>query len=309
MKTILFTIGLLIAGTVSGLTEKKISKEEYVETWRQIAVRQMIDNKIPASITLAQGILESASGNSDLARKGNNHFGIKCHGWEGEKMYLNDDAENECFRVYPNAEESYIDHGKFLTSKERYSKLFTYEQTDYTSWAKGLKEAGYATNPKYPDLLIEIIEGLKLSELDKLGDPNPNKGIELSASTNTGSTITIAENTHTVVVHQNKVKYIVAKKGDTFYKISKEFNLGLWQLYRYNDYGVKKDVLEEGDIVYIQPKRKKAKEKGTSFQVTSPISLRQLSQQEALKLESLMKMNNSTSPDEKLKKGEKVILH
>lgn len=309
MKTILFTIGLLIAGTVSGLTEKKISKEEYVETWRQIAVRQMIDNKIPASITLAQGILESASGNSDLARKGNNHFGIKCHGWEGEKMYLNDDAENECFRVYPNAEESYIDHGKFLTSKERYSKLFTYEQTDYTSWAKGLKEAGYATNPKYPDLLIEIIEGLKLSELDKLGDPNPNKGIELSAGTNTGSTITIAENTHTVVVHQNKVKYIVAKKGDTFYKISKEFNLGLWQLYRYNDYGVKKDVLEEGDIVYIQPKRKKAKEKGASFQVTSPISLRQLSQQEALKLESLMKMNNSTSPDEKLKKGEKVILH
>lgn len=309
MKTILFTIGLLIAGGVSAYTEKNISKEEYVESWRQVAIRQMIDNKIPASITLAQGILESASGNSDLARKGNNHFGIKCHGWEGDKMYLNDDTENECFRVYPNAEESYIDHGKFLTSKERYSKLFTYEQTDYKSWAKGLKEAGYATNPKYPDLLIEIIEGLKLNELDKLGDPTPNKGIELTANTNGNSTITIYENTHTICTHENKVKYIIAKKGDTFYKISKEFDLGLWQLYRYNDYGAKKDVLEEGDIVYIQPKRKKAKDKDAVFQVKTAISYRQLSQQEAVKLESLLKMNHAISPDEKLEKGKIVILH
>lgn len=309
MKIYLLSIGLLVAGTVSALTEKNISKEEYVESWRQVAVRQMIENKIPASITLAQGILESASGNSDLARKGNNHFGIKCHGWEGEKMYMNDDTDNECFRVYPNAEESYVDHGKFLTSKERYAKLFTYEQTDYKSWAKGLKEAGYATNPKYPDLLIDIIEGLKLNELDALGNPSPNKGIELTASTTKGTTITVSENTHAVKTHENKVKFIVAKKGDTFYKIAKEFNLGLWQLYRYNDYGTRKDVLEEGDIVYLQPKRKKAKNKDASFQVTTPISLRQLSQQEAVKLESLMKMNNSTSPDEKLKKGEKIILH
>lgn len=309
MKIYFLSIGLLVTGTLSALTEKNISKEEYVESWRQVAVREMIDNKIPASITLAQGILESASGNSDLARKGNNHFGIKCHGWTGEKMYLNDDTENECFRVYANAEESYKDHGKFLTSKERYAKLFTYEQTDYKSWAKGLKEAGYATNPKYPDLLIDIIEGLKLNELDALGNPNPNKGIELTVSTSNGTTISIAENTHAVKTHENKVKFIVAKKGDTFYKISKEFNLGLWQLYRYNDYGTRKDVLEEGDIVYLQPKRKKVKEKDALFQVTTPISLRQLSQQEAIKLESLMKMNNSTSPDEKLKKGEEIILH
>ena len=309
MKTYLLSIGLLVAGTVSALTEKNISKEEYVELWRQVAVRQMIDNRIPASITLAQGILESASGNSDLAKKGNNHFGIKCHGWTGGKMYINDDTDNECFRVYANAEESYIDHGTFLTSKDRYAKLFTYEPTDYKSWAKGLKEAGYATNPKYPELLIDIIEALKLHELDALGNATPNKGIELTASTANGTSITLSENAHTVKTHENKVKFIVAKKGDTFYKIAKEFNLGLWQLYRYNDYGTRKDVLEEGDIVYIQPKRKKAKDKDATFQVSTPISLRQLSQQEAVKLESLMKMNNSTAPDEKINKGEKIILH
>ena len=305
MKSYLSITVLFTLVSVSAYSEALISKEQYVNTWSQVAVRQMIDSKIPASITLAQGILESGSGNSDLAKKGNNHFGIKCHDWTGEKMYIDDDTANECFRVYSTAEESYIDHSKFLTSKSRYSKLFTLEATDYKSWAQGLKEAGYATNPKYPDLLIEIIEGLKLNELDALGNPNPNKP-ELVAETKKESS---EQSSRTVLVHANNVKYIVAKKGDTFYRISKEFDISLWQLYRYNDYGVKKDVLAEGDIVYLQPKRKHSKENNAQYNVSTPMSLRQISQLEAIKLESLMKYNNSTNPDEKIGKGEKVILN
>lgn len=307
MKSCLTILALssIVSVSAAVFSDSKISKEQYIDLWRQVAVRQMIDHKIPASITLAQGILESGSGNSDLAKKGNNHFGIKCHEWTGEKMYKDDDTANECFRVYANAEESYMDHSKFLTGKTRYSKLFTLEATDYKSWAKGLKEAGYATNPKYPDLLIELIEGLKLNELDVLGNPNPSKPVELIADVKTG---TSANTTRTVLMHANNVKYIVAKKGDTFYKISKELSINLWQLYRYNDYGVKKDVLVEGDIVYLQPKRKHAKEDNSEYTTTTPMTLRQISQLQAIKIESLMKYNNSISPDENIEKGEKVLL-
>jgi hypothetical protein len=280
--------------------EKRISNDEYVEMWRQVAVEQMIDFKIPASITLAQGILESGSGNSMLAQKGNNHFGIKCHGWQGDKMFLDDDQKDECFRVYDNAELSYVDHSEFLVGKSRYASLFENDITDYKAWAKGLKDAGYATNPKYPNLLIEIIERLNLSELDRLGLPIASKLKSKSTSVNTSNKST----THLVQNHENKVKYIVAERGDTFYKISKEYSVGLWQLYRYNDFGNNKDVLEEGDIVYLQPKRKRAKEKGALFVVKSKITLREISQQEAIKVESLLKMNVTIiSPEVELEPG------
>lgn len=282
--------------------EKQISKKEYVDMWRSTAVKQMIDYKIPASITLAQGILESGSGNSVLAKQGNNHFGIKCHDWTGATMSLDDDKKDECFRVYGSAEESYIDHSLFLKDKKRYAELFTFEMTDYKAWAKGLKDAGYATNPKYPQMLIEIIEDLKLNELDVLGKPNNEAVPDLTAKA------TIKEaSSHSVMTHENKVKYVVAKKGDTFYRIAQEFDMALWQLYKYNDFGPRKDVLIEGDIVYIQPKRNKAKNK--EIKLDKAMSLREISQLEAIKLESLKKINNSTSADELLPKGEKVTLH
>ena len=301
MKYSLLIICIWVALFGSAAIDKKISKEEYVNAWKQTAINQMMVSKIPASITLAQGILESANGNSDLAIKGKNHFGIKCSDWKGEKMYINDDSDNECFRVYSNAEDSYFDHSSFLSGKTRYSKLFLLDQTDYKGWANELKNAGYATNPKYPELLIEIIESLKLNELDQKGSSTPKMNSELTASA-------ITNNSHTVVLHANKVKYIVAKKGDTFYKISKEFDLGLWQLYRYNDFDSKKDVLEVGDIIYIQPKRKHSKSKEKSIKTTSTVSLRQISQNEAVKLEALMRMNDITSPDELIKKGEIIAL-
>lgn len=290
-----------VSVSLFGNSDKRISKEEYADMWKQIAIQQMIDYKIPASITLAQGILESSSGNSDLAKKGNNHFGIKCHDWTGDKMYMDDDAKDECFRVYNSSEDSYIDHSKFLTTKSRYSKLFALDIVDYKSWAKGLKDAGYATNPKYPELLIEIIESLKLNELDVIGNSNSlSSPIVLAARQSN-------ENVHAVQMHTNKVKYVIARKGDTIYKIAKEFNLGLWQLYRYNDFGLRKDVLEEGDIVYLQPKRRRSKDRDKDqIIVAGTTTLRQISQEQALKLESLIKLNNTLSPDEKISKGQKI---
>jgi hypothetical protein len=306
MKATLIILALVIGSRAYSALENRISKEDYVNSWRQVAVQQMIDYRIPASITLSQGILESGSGNSDLAKKGNNHFGIKCHGWTGDKMYMDDDTANECFRMYATASESYLDHSKFLSGKSRYASLFSLEPTDYESWAQGLKVAGYATNPKYPQLLIEIIRTLKLDELDKAGKPVVEEGLELIVE-QSNKQINV-ETVRTVFTHANNVKYIIAKNGDSFYKLSKEFNLGLWQLYRYNDFGARKDLLEEGDIIYLQPKRKHSKLKNNTVEISSPMSLRQISQQEAIKLASLLKMNQDKSLDQKIQKGEKVTL-
>jgi flagellum-specific peptidoglycan hydrolase FlgJ len=143
------------------------STEVYIEKWREECISQMQQHGIPASITMAQGILESGSGTSDLANQANNHFGIKCGSeWEGKRFFKDDDRKNECFRVYTNAKASFEDHSLFL-KKSRYAALFELPVTDYKGWAHGLKKCGYATNPKYPQLLIELIEKHQLHELDK----------------------------------------------------------------------------------------------------------------------------------------------
>jgi LysM repeat protein len=277
------------------------SKKEYVTTWSDIAVEQMMLYKIPASITLAQGILESGSGTSKLATEGNNHFGIKCHGWTGKAMYHDDDEKGECFRVYESAKESYEDHSKFLTDNKRYNSLFEMEITDYSSWANGLKSAGYATNPKYAEQLIALIEELDLSSYDKQTGPSL-ASLDLLIEDLEASN----KMKHSVLMKENKVKYVIARKGDTFFRISKEFGIGLWQLYKYNDFDQTKDVLEEGDIVYIYPKRKWSKKKFT--EISYEMTLREFSQQEAISLKKLMKCNEISNPDEKLVKGEKIIL-
>jgi len=300
MRKLLFFLLFISFCLSSFAAGNRMSNAEYVDSWKQIAVKQMIDAKIPASITLAQGILESGSGNSLLAKKGNNHFGIKCHGWEGEKIFLDDDAKNECFRVYGSAELSYVDHSSFLTGKSRYSNLFNLDVTDYKGWANGLKDAGYATNPKYPSLLIEIIERMNLDELDRLGLPVVESKLKLNVS---------VKSTRSINIHQNNVQFIVAKSGDTFYKISKEFGIGLWQLYRYNDYDSKKDVLEEGDVVYLQPKRNRAKERKAKFLVSEyKTTMRMISQKEAVKLEKLVNKNDGFTIDQELPIGTEIRL-
>ena len=166
MKLIITSILAILIFSNSTYGINNISRIQYRDMWSSLAVKQMSQFKIPASIKLAQAILESASGNSYLANQANNHFGIKCHSWNGKEIYLNDDKKGECFRVYEKVEDSYSDHSKFLTNNKRYAFLFQYQIDDYKSWAIGLKKAGYATDPKYPKLLISIIEKLELFKFD-----------------------------------------------------------------------------------------------------------------------------------------------
>jgi LysM repeat protein len=296
---------------IANPSEKTYTQTEYVNLWSSVAVSQMQTFKIPASITLAQGILESGNGNSELARKANNHFGIKCHEWKGETIILDDDKADECFRKYGTADESYKDHSLFLTGRTRYAKLFALPMNDYKAWAQGLKDAGYATNPKYPAQLIELIQRLSLDKYDEQVIPKNNEGSEMLAEEVKNSkkeTAAKAYQAHAVKVHKNKIDYIVARKGDTYYKISKEFKIGMWQLYRYNDFGPKKDLLEEGDIVYLEPKRRRAKEKGATYVAAKNTTITAISQSEGIKVESLMEMNNISSPDEIVPKGQKILL-
>ena len=289
---ILFFLGLLFYSSLNA--SSNLSRKEYVSVYEKIAIQQMNQYKIPASITMAQGILESGSGNSTLAKTANNHFGIKCHTeWKGEKIYLDDDAKNECFRSYSKVEDSYIDHSMFLTTRKRYESLFSLSLSDYKAWSHGLKAAGYATNPKYAEQLIQLIEELELFKLD---------GSSIAAiSTNQPALFSVKK------IHENKVDFIVTKKGDSFYQISKRFGLTLSQLHAYNDFNPEKDILEEGDIVYLEPKRFHSRSKNLIV-LDRSMSLRELSQKEAVKLKKLMRKNQSSSPDEQLQQGEKVFL-
>ena len=270
------------------------SKLQYKQHYQSIAIEQMQLYKIPASITLAQGILESGSGNSSLAKEYNNHFGIKCHSnWTGEKAYFDDDAKNECFRAYKKVEDSYKDHSLFLTNNKRYQGLFSLNTSDYKGWAKGLKEAGYATSPSYATLLITIIEELKLYELD---NNTPQTNPIFSNSLN-------AEK----IMHSNHVPFVKAKAGDSYYKISKRHGITLRQIHKYNEQIPSIDILEEGTIIYLAPRRNHSRVK-KYIVLDEPKTLREIAQQEAVKLKPIMRKNEISSPDEQLPKGEKIFL-
>ena len=190
----------------------------YIKTYSDFAIQQMKKYKIPASIILSQGLLESGAGASTLALKSNNHFGIKCHqDWRGKKVYHDDDEKGECFRKYKNPIESYKDHSEFLTTRGRYSFLFKYSIKDYIKWAKGLSKAGYATDPKYPEKLIKIIEDYSLWKFDgsrkSMGKVKKDKSSKKE---------------------KNNSKYYIVKKGDTLYSISKKYNMSLKDLKNLN---------------------------------------------------------------------------
>ena len=273
-----------------------MSKQEYKLKFEQIELNHQIEYNIPASITLAQGILESNSGNSVLAKKANNHFGIKCHAnWIGEKIYLDDDAANECFRSYTSVEESFKDHSQFLKNGKRYQFLFSYSVDDYKNWAYGLKKAGYATNPEYAELLIKIIEELNLYKLSDNYKPIVSLNIP------------ILSNELQIQSHSNDVNFIVVKTGDSFYQIARKAGLTLRQLHKYNDFDRKKETLKAGEIVYLEPKRNRSRNK-EFIVLERNMTLREVSQQEAIRLKPLMRKNQSSSPNEQLPKGEKVFL-
>jgi flagellum-specific peptidoglycan hydrolase FlgJ len=207
----------------------------YIEEYNDIAILEMISYKIPASITLAQGILESHSGKSRLSVRGNNHFGIKCHSsWKGRRLYHDDDARQECFRKYDHPLTSFRDHSLFLYDRKRYAALFELRKKDYKGWAKGLKKAGYATDPKYPKKLIALIESYELYKYDDFGDDFRYGGKVVKKSNDR--------------VYKNS--YVIVSKGDTLYSIAKSNNITVERLKWAN--GLKSNELSIGQKLYVK---------------------------------------------------------
>lgn len=211
------------------------SSSGYVERFKDIAIEEMLKSGIPASITLAQGMLESASGNSTLAREANNHFGIKCHaGWTGKTILKDDDAVGECFRYYNSAEESYRDHSEFL-KRSHYAFLFDLDRNDYKGWARGLKKAGYATNPRYPELLISLIERYGLDRYDREESvfAKANREEQVLAQIAAKPAETKAE----VAIPAVAMKVYEVAAGDTLYAISRKVGLSVDELKVLNSLG------------------------------------------------------------------------
>lgn len=278
------------------VTPENHAVREYLEQYSDIAVSEMRRTGVPASIKLAQGMIESDHGRSRLARLANNHFGIKCHSnWTGPTIYHDDDARGECFRKYSNPEQSFRDHSDFLVNGSRYKELFFLDQTDYKGWARGLKKAGYATNPAYADMLIRKIEENSLYLFDTA------RG-QVSAGVGSGSTSAPARESGSMagsrysasvahrVMQRNRVDFFIVGDNDTFETITRDFDLLSWELERYNEKPIE-ELLVPGNAIFLQPKRKKA-EPGIRYHVVREgETMYAVSQLYAIKLQNLYQMN------------------
>ena len=280
--TLLVLLFIFITNYTSG--QRKMTRQEYIETFKELAMQEMVKSGIPASITLAQGILESGNGNSTLARKANNHFGIKCHDWDGPSVNHDDDEKDECFRKYKSAEQSYHDHSEFLTTRNRYAFLFELQPDDYKGWAKGLKKAGYATSSTYSKALINVIEDNKLYELDAFVIANKNNKWKKTPVAQTE----YAGNRK--ILYNNRVKFVLAKLGDSFESLANELDMLDWQLPKYNECSITAD-LNEGDTIYLQPKRKKASIEHNTHLVEKGETLYDISQKYAVRSDKLRERN------------------
>ena len=279
-KLKLFLILIICCLTLQAQTRNK-QYEAYIKKYRELAVEEMKKYHIPASITLAQGLLESGAGQSALARKSNNHFGIKCGSdWYGKTVSHDDDARGECFRAYKHPKDSYEDHSKFLAGRPRYASLFKLNITDYKGWARGLKKAGYATNPRYADQLIGIIE---LYELYKYDDKNYLKWIKKNP------------NPHQTYI-ANGLLYIVVRAGDSWKSISQEFDISQKKLRKYNDL-YKGYALQVGDILYLEKKNKKADKEHIVHVLRAGESMYSISQKYGIRLKNLYKLNKMDEDD------------
>ncbi len=300
-----YITGLLVLFSTSTLKAQmkwNQAYQTYVNQYKDLAIEQMLRYRIPASITLAQGLFESRAGLSDLVRQGNNHFGIKCHtSWTGARQYHDDDARGECFRVYQDAKESYEDHSKFLAKQPRYASLFELSTTDYKGWARGLKRCGYATNPQYANKLIQIIELYKLFDYDKA------KRYDRFMAEHSGTDQPVnAEGLLHPIRMFNENYYLKARKGDTFKSIGKEVGISWRKLAKYNERD-KHDILQEGDIIYLKKKKRKAPKefKNIPHIVKPGESMYSIAQKYGIRLERLYKMN-SLGPDYQIYPGARL---
>jgi LysM repeat protein len=320
LKRLLVVLSIL---AVQGLKAQRNSDViDYINTYKEIAIREMQRSGIPASITLAQGIHESMAGKSDLVQRSNNHFGIKCRAeWKGEKVYHDDDARGECFRSYTKAEESYVDHTDFLKNGQRYAFLFNLDPTDYSQWAYGLKKAGYATNPRYPQILIKYIEDYNLQQytLIAMGKLSPKDEVLAGG----GKPVSISNG---VAIQEiklpatpkapvdypigqfsiNRTRVIFAKAGASLLGIAKEYDISLKHLLDFNEMDEDEDdVLAQDQLIFLQRKRKSAE---AEFHEVKPgETLYDISQAEGIRLESLISYNHLQDQGEPAV-GEKLYL-
>ena len=306
-RSIWIFAGMVLQCVVFGQADIKMSRDDYISTFADLAMREMARVGIPASITLAQGCLESDNGNSSLAVRGNNHFGIKCHDWKGKTIHKNDDAWRECFRSYPSAYDSYWDHSQFLSTRSRYASLFQLNPDDYKGWAHGLKEAGYATSPDYARHLIRIIEENELFRYDQLvlegwvdpgdksvmavRDGKPGSGDREPKVA--GGPVKVAADGYSAsrpVLVNNRIEYIVVRPGDTPESLRNELDLYKNEISRYNGLPYDAD-LEPGQIIYLQPKRRKAERGHDIHVVEEGETMEDISQIYGVMLKHLYRMN------------------
>lgn len=276
---------------------------KYIEDYKDLAISEMRRTGVPASIKLAQGIHETMAGKSALVLKSNNHFGIKCKtGWDGLKFYHDDDAKNECFRGYKSAEESYIDHSNFLKNSSRYSFLFGLDPTDYVGWANGLKSAGYATNPKYPGLLINLIETYQLQQYTFMALAEiqiPNMVSSKPAPTKNESVIVEQPKTNPVIYDANTYSYgeikinstraIYVEAGSSLFTIAQKYNISYKRLLEYNDL-TGETKIEKDQLIFLQ--RKKKQSHRNYHIVGENETLHDIAQKNAIRLENLLEFNH-----------------
>lgn len=285
-RTVFLVFFLITMPFVSVFSQAKRYKiyDDYISLYKEIAIGHMKKYKIPASITLAQGLVESGAGKSQLAKQSNNHFGIKCHkDWKGGKVYHDDDLKNECFRKYKKVEDSYEDHAQFIVGKQRYAFLFSLEITDYRGWAKGLQKAGYATDKAYANKLIKIIEDYELYDYDKKDAKKVKVKDKVVEELYVPTFKHVPYKTHNLI-------YVVAENGDTYESIAFEFGFKVKELCKYNEVP-ETFPLEKGDLVYFQKKKSKADKPYYEHIVQIGESMYSISQLYGIKVKSLYKMN------------------
>lgn len=321
-KFLFSLISAFIVNIASAVSYKSAETDAYIAKYKQTAIEQMRKYKIPASITLAQGILESGSGRSDLATKANNHFGIKCtNDYNGKKYYKKDDKRRDCFRVYANASESFVDHSLFL-QRAHYASLFKLKITDYKGWANGLKKCGYATNPKYPSLLIEVIEQNKLYVYDDANYQDNSKKDDGGQKDNADDSrrenrreevnpekdrkadnVDIRNGDNRVEI--NGVRCVRVRSGETFYSLAKKYETTVDKLKSLNDFP-SNYTLKVGEYVFL--KRKRRSYRALDYHVVeSGETMLSISQYYGIQLEYLKKHNKKISGEPKV--GTKVLLH
>jgi hypothetical protein len=303
-KIVLLAVAAVVVTAAAG---QKISRAEYLERYKNIAIADMEKYGIPASIKMAQGMLESDNGNSRLAREGNNHFGIKCQSsWTGEKLYHDDDATGECFRGYTNAAESWRDHSEFLDRGQRYQFLFDLDPLDYKAWAYGLKQAGYATNPRYPELLIKIIEENELYLLDRgeqisIGEIIAREEADKTSHEvvpHTGEQVDVDNFVIAMYNHNgyeiyanNGSQFVVAREGDNLAEIAWLLGISEKRLRRFNDLDSDQNI-GEGNMVYIQAKKSHTGSGLAEHTVQKGETLHSISQLYGIKMRPLARRNH-----------------